>query len=87
MDSQLLKSGHIYQIYAYLRSQERPDDALSRTSTGVLLYPAIDACVDESATIQGHPIRFATVDLAADSPTIRRQLLRIVETEPAVLVN
>ena len=29
--------------------------------------------------IQKHAIRFATVDLAAPSSTIRRQLLRVVE--------
>ncbi len=75
---QSLRSGNIYQIYAYLRSQERDDDPLSGHSTGVLLYPAIDDSVDESATIQGHRIRFATVDLNADGKTIRSQLLRIV---------
>ena len=73
------KSGNIYQLYAYLRSQEDASDPLSLHSTGVLLYPAIDACVDESATIQGHRIRFSTVNLAAETQTIRNQLLRIVD--------
>lgn len=72
------KSDNIYQLYAYLRSQET-DDPVSQNSTGVLLYPAIDACVDESVTIQGHQIRFATVNLAAKTQTIRKQLLRIVD--------
>ena len=36
-----LKSGNIYQLYAYLRSQEKPDDPLSYHSTGVLLYPSL----------------------------------------------
>ena len=74
-----LKSGNIYQIYAYLRSQEREDEPLSLNSTGVLLYPAIGDGYDESAIIQGHRIRFATVNLAADTQTIRKQLLRIVD--------
>lgn len=78
-----LNSDNIYQIYAYLRSQERADDLLSNTSTGVLLYPSLGADYDEAATIQGHEIRFATVDLAADNQTIRRQLLRIVDAAPA----
>ena len=82
--NQSLKSGHIYQIYAYLRSQERSDDPLSITSTGVLLYPAIDACIDEAATIQGHEMRFVTVDLAADTPKVRRQLLRVIDPRPAL---
>ena len=71
------KSGNIYQLYAYLRSQEA-DDPLSQTSAGVLLYPSLGVDYDESATIQGHRIRFATVNLAADSRTIRDQLLRII---------
>ena len=82
--NQLLKSGHIYQIYAYLRSQERADDPLSITSTGVLLYPAIDAGVDEAATVQGHEIRFATVDLAADAQRIRSRFLRVIDPGPAL---
>ena len=75
-------SGNIYQMYAYLRSQERFNDPGSCNSTGVLLYPAIDCDVDESALIQGHEIRFATVNLATDSQTIRKQLLRIPYLSP-----
>ena len=81
--SETFKSANIYQIYAYLRSQERDVDLLSRNATGVLLYPSLGVDYDESARIQGHRIRFATVDLAADSLTIRRQLLRIVDAHPA----
>ena len=72
-----LNSENIYQMYAYVMSQGRPDDPGSLNSPGVLLYPAIDCDVDESAMIQGHEIRFATVNLAADTQTIRQQLLRI----------
>lgn len=77
-----LRSGNIYQMYAYLRSQESPEDPLSRNSTGVLLYPSLGEDYDQAGTIQGHRIRFATVDLAADTQTIRSQLLRIVEDQP-----
>ena len=80
--NQTFKSENIYQMYAYLRSQEDAGDPLWRTATGVLLYPSIGVPYDEAATIQGHRLRFATVDLAANSQTIRRQLLRIVDEEP-----
>ena len=76
---QTLKSGNIYQLYAYLRSQEQPGDSISRHSAGVLLYPSLGDYYYESATIQGHRVTFATVDLAADSQTIRSHLLRIVD--------
>ena len=74
-----LHSEHIYQIYAYLRSQERFDDPPSANATGMLLYPSIHEEVDEEATIQGHRIRFTTVNLAADSRTIRNRLIAIAD--------
>ena len=72
-----LHSNYIYQIYAYLMSQERQADPLSLTVSGMLLHPSVAGEVDEAATIQGHRIRFATVDLAADSLAIRNRLLEL----------
>lgn len=76
-----LRSGYIYQIYAYVRSQEWDDDPLSRHSTGVLLHPAIDGNMDEWADIQGHRFRFMTVDLSLPSADIRDRLMRIPENK------
>ena len=73
-----LHSGYIYQIYAYLRSQERDGDPLANNASGLLLHPSIDHQVNEYVVIQNHQIRFATVDLGADSKEIRRQLLDLV---------
>jgi len=75
---QSLRSGYLYQIYTYLRSQENDDDPLSFNSTGLLLHPAAGSMVDESAVIQGHEIRFATVDLGGQAREIRKQLLYLV---------
>ena len=77
-----LRPANIYQIYAYLRSQEKPGDPLSLTAAGVLLYPSLGLDYVESANIQGHEIHFATVNLAADAQTIRCQLLRAVAVAP-----
>lgn len=68
----VLKSGYIYQIYAYLRSQE--DNALGRNAEGMLLHPAIGTDVDAMVRIQGHRIRFVTVNLAAESKVILERL-------------
>ncbi len=73
-----LLSAYIYQLYAYLRSQESHDDLRSLDSEGLMLHPSVDGDVDEAATIQGHRMRFATVDLAADSTAIRSRLLSLV---------
>jgi 5-methylcytosine-specific restriction enzyme subunit McrC len=66
----VLKSQYIYQMYAYLRSQETGIDPLAENAEGILLHPAIDANVDESIVIQGHRIRFLTVDLTRPSAEI-----------------
>lgn len=73
-----LCSAHLYQIYAYLRSQVGREDRSADHAEGLLLHPAIGDVFDESATIQGHRIRFATVDLAASAMEIRKQLLRTI---------
>jgi len=72
-----LRSGYLYQIYAYLRSQVDCGDALADKAGGMLLHPAIGKRVDEMVVIQGHKIRFATVDLAASTVEVRSQLLRL----------
>ncbi|MGM0561149.1 MAG: 5-methylcytosine-specific restriction endonuclease system specificity protein McrC [Pseudomonadota bacterium] len=82
--SSLLKSGYIYQLYAYLRSQEAADDPLSNETEGILLHPAIDVDVDESVVIQGHRMRFLTVDLARPSDEIIEQLRKVSDSPETV---
>lgn len=72
------KSEHIYQLYAYLRSQEKTTDAPSCHATGMLLYPAIDENINEDVIIQNHIIRFSTINLQEDSSLIRKNLLRLL---------
>ena len=74
-----LRSDYLYQIYSYLRSQAGRGDPVADRAEGLLLHPSVGESLDETAVIQGHPIRFATVDLAASSTTIRRQLLNMIE--------
>ncbi|SQI29896.1 5-methylcytosine-specific restriction enzyme subunit McrC [Rhodococcus coprophilus] len=70
-----LNSGHLYQIYAYLMSQqERSDD--HRHAEGLMLHPVVDGHFDEDMVIQTHRIRFATVDLRASGETIAAHLIR-----------
>lgn len=76
----ILKSGYLYQLYTYLRSQENGDDPLADHAAGLLLHPSVGEMVDETALIQGHAIRFATVDLTASAQRIRQQLLQLVDS-------
>lgn len=72
-----LKSQHLYQIYAYLRSQEGTD-SLWDSADGLLLYPAIESHVYEHVSIQGHRITFATVNLNMPATRIREELRDIL---------
>lgn len=75
-----IRSSYIYQIYAYLSSQNGSGNALEDTSAGVLLHPSIGKMINEAVVIKGHEIRVATVDLGGDTGSIRSQLLGIVES-------
>ncbi len=80
-----LRSGYVYQIYAYLRSQEGNDDPLAAHASGLLLHPSVGDMVDEAVVIQNHEIRFATVDLSAKAKEIRQQLLHVIEPTSKIL--
>ena len=78
---QTLRSGYVYQLYAYLRSQEGrddPDAPWADAAAGLLLHPAIAVDVDESVLIQGHCLRFATVDLTASHAALKQRLLELL---------
>lgn len=74
----VLKSGYIYQLYTYLRSQERSDDPLSLSAAGMFLHPVVGGDLDESVRIQGHEIRFATVDLTQSTSTVLSRLRQLI---------
>ena len=71
------KTKHLYQLYSYLRSQEKPDDLMSLTADGILLYPSVGLDIDETALIQGHRMRFVTIDLARPSVEVIKRLQAI----------
>jgi 5-methylcytosine-specific restriction enzyme subunit McrC len=76
----LLKSSYIYQLYTYLRSQEREDDLLSGGTSGILLHPTVDGDVDETVRIQGYDLRFVTVDLSAPTDEVVARLRAIPQS-------
>lgn len=68
-----LKSGYLYQMYAYLRSQEGHDVRWDRAA-GLFLHPAIGTSLRERVVIQNHSIIFATIDLGGEATAIRNEL-------------
>ena len=78
-----LKSSYIYQMYAYVRSQEGLEPQSLQTA-GLLLHPAVDGVLCEHAIVQGHPITFATINLAESTTNIRRELRSILTDQKLV---
>lgn len=74
----ILKSGYIYQMYAYLRSQEEQTRLGVKDAEGLFIHPTVNEEVDETVTMQGHKIRFATVDLMQDTAHILDRLRSII---------
>jgi len=72
------KRDYLFQLYSYLRSQERQEDKMSIASDGLFLHPSIDEHIDEHFTVQNHTIRFVTVDLRAEASDIKKALMSIV---------
>lgn len=71
------KSGNLYQIYAYLRTQEHLSEQ-HRNASGILLYPQTSGHVDSEMLVQGHSIRVATVNLADEWSNIETRLLTLL---------
>jgi 5-methylcytosine-specific restriction enzyme subunit McrC len=82
-----LKSGYLYQMYAYIRSQEGRDPKWNGAA-GLFLHPAIDCQVYEQVMIQGHTITFAMVDLYAESAAmICKQLRKILTSNLSLRIT
>ena len=64
------------------RSQVGGGDPIADHAEGLLLHPSAGESVDETAVIQGHRIRFATVDLTAATSEIRVRLLQVCTRQP-----
>jgi 5-methylcytosine-specific restriction enzyme subunit McrC len=73
------KSENLYQLYAYLRTQEHKSEA-HRWARGMLLYPTTGSDVNEAMSVQGHRIHIATVDLSKEWETIEARLLALVSS-------
>jgi len=74
-------SSHLYQLYAYLKSQEHISEH-HREAVGVLLYPAVKSRLAERIELQDHMMRIETIDLAAPWQEVERQLLEVVYNRP-----
>ena len=77
-DTEKLISGHLYQIYAYLKNLEARDE-IDTQAEAMLLYPAVRQRLRLDYQIGGHRVRVCTVDLGADWRSIREELIALAE--------
>ncbi len=71
---EVLKSGYLYQLYTYLRTQEGLVPEKEWRSEGMLLHPQVDGVFDEHMDLQGHRMRFKTIDLTCSAQDLEIQL-------------
>lgn len=67
---------HLFQLYAYLRSQENRSKH-HESAMGILLYPTVKHRLEEIVEIQGHKINWITIDLSQPWEKIEEDLLSI----------
>lgn len=72
---EVLRSGYLYQLYAYLRTQEAATLGQDWCSEGMLLHPQCGGVVDVYVDMQGHRLRFKTIDLMGSAEEFEQQLL------------
>jgi 5-methylcytosine-specific restriction enzyme subunit McrC len=72
-----LRSDNLYQLYAYLRTQEE-ESTSHRTASGMLIYPTTKYELCEAMLVQGHRIHLVTVDLSKEWGKIEARLLSLV---------
>ena len=76
-----LRSGYLYQLYAYLHTQAEQLQAQGiEHSEGMLLHPQCGQAMDAYVDMQGHRMRFKTIDLMCSAGEFERQLQSIVCT-------
>jgi 5-methylcytosine-specific restriction enzyme subunit McrC len=76
-DKQKLISGHLYQLYAYLKNQDQPD--LVKPVAGILLYPVVNQELDLNYPLEGgHQVSIKTINLAQPWQNIKEDLLNMI---------
>jgi 5-methylcytosine-specific restriction enzyme subunit McrC len=71
-------SSHLYQLYAYVKTQEHVSPGHHQAS-GILLYPSLDGSVlSEQIQLQDISLRVENIDLTRPWQEVEEQLLQIV---------
>ncbi len=82
-----VSSGYLYQLYSYLASQTGLGDPIADAAEGVLLFIQTTTTqpFTEETEIQGHRMRFMSVNLGATPAEIRTRWLQCLTPKDAAL--
>lgn len=75
---EIFNPSHLYQIYAYLSTQDHLSQH-HRQATGILLYPAVRDELSEHVELLNHQIRIECVNLVAPWQYIEQRLLSLIQ--------
>ncbi|MBI2331658.1 MAG: hypothetical protein HYU84_05790 [Chloroflexi bacterium] len=79
--SQIFDSSHLYQLYAYLRTQEQVSEN-HKSASGILLYPAINQNkLSEAIELENHVMRVESIDLSRPWQEVEQGLLDLILKE------
>jgi 5-methylcytosine-specific restriction enzyme subunit McrC len=73
---QVFDSSHLYQMYAYLKSQGYLFQ--HRKVSGILLYPVVHYTLSQKIELKDHNINVETLDLTAKWEAIEQHLLELI---------
>lgn len=77
-----LRSGHLYQLFAYLQNLSAKPALRGRELSGILLYPKTTRDLDLRYLLHGHRVRVYTLDLDEHWREIERELLTLLVSPP-----
>jgi 5-methylcytosine-specific restriction enzyme subunit McrC len=70
-------SSHLYQLYAYVKTQEHVSEE-HRHASGILLYPSVDGTLlSETIQLQDIALRVESVDLTLPWQKVEERLLQV----------
>ncbi len=77
--NEVLRNGYLYQLYTYLRTQEEATLGQGWRSEGMFLHPLCGETLNAYVDIQGHRMKFMTIDLMSSAEEFEQQLLNLGE--------
>ena len=77
-ETEKVKTGNLYQMYAYLKNLEYHDGPGNENCEGMLLYPTVAEPVDLNFSLPGHRLRVCTINLDQEWTGIHQDLIGLL---------